>query len=92
MDGDGNEVIDDAEKEKDDDYVTFPYEKVIKKSNKRSLAWEFFEFRGKSLKEGPIEKEVYCKLCSCKVPYDTLYPTTHVLFILMSVIVYNAPF
>ena len=36
--GDGNEVVDDAEKEKDDDYVTFPYEKVIKKSNKRSLA------------------------------------------------------
>ena len=61
--GDGNEVVDDAEKEKDDDYVTFPYEKVIKKSNKRSLAWEFFEFWGKSLKEGPIEKEVYCKLC-----------------------------
>ena len=71
MDGDGNEVIDDAEKEKDDDYVTFPYEKVIKKSNKRSLAWEFFEFWGKSLKEGPIEKEVYCKLCSCKVPYNS---------------------
>ena len=47
------------------------YEKVIKKSNKRSLAWEFFEFRGKSLKEGPIEKEVYCNLCSCKVPYNS---------------------
>ena len=27
--GDGNEVVDDAEKEKDDDYVTFPYENTM---------------------------------------------------------------